>query len=148
MSLRNILIAFAVIFIAIFLLSRMRDRKDEAPAEKAAAGAASDTSGGSCVPAARAASEALGSGLGRFVNPPVDLAAFETYKSGVETKIRAAEAQCSCLTEQCVSVREAMGQLRGILGSLDAAARSGAPPDPGVVQAIEAVDARINAAGP
>ncbi len=101
----------------------------------------------SCVRSAENASEALGSGIGRFVNPPYDMNAWSSFKSDVDSKISAAEAQCSCAEESCQKVREAMRDLRGIASELDSSIRTGGSPPDSLVQRQERIDNLINEAG-
>src|SRR6267142_5171265 len=61
--------------------------------------AASD--GSSCTAAAQRASEAWGSGLHSFVNPPYDLGAWNSFRTNVETKIAFAEAACKESSPSC-----------------------------------------------
>jgi hypothetical protein len=92
---------------------------------------------------AERASESWGSGIAQFANPPYDLAAWSTYRSGVESKIAAAEAKCTCANESCAKVREAMRDLRGLVADMDGSMRNGSSPG-NIVQRQEAVDDRIN----
>jgi hypothetical protein len=146
MKFRHMVIALVLIIGGIFFVSTREGTKKSAPGSSETE-ASANTDAGSCAPRARDASDALGAGLGRFVNPPVDLEAFESFHSEVETKIRAAEAQCSCLTESCVSVREALSSMRNLLAQMDASARDGQPLEANIVQEIEEIDRRINEAG-
>src|SRR6266550_584895 len=77
----------------------------------------------SCPGAASRASEAWGGGLNRFVNPPYDLNAWSDFKSTVESKISAAESECSCSSESCDKARAAMRDLRSLMSDLDIAIR-------------------------
>ena len=99
----------------------------------------------SCAGQAERASEAWGSGLSRFANPPYDLAAWASFREGVETQIAAAEAKCDCAAESCEKVRGAMGDLRGLVSDLDSTLRNGSSPE-GFVQRQELIDNRINEA--
>lgn len=99
----------------------------------------------SCAGQAERASEAWGSGLAQFANPPYDLAAWASFREGVETKIAAAEEKCSCAAESCEKVRGAMGDLRGLVSDLDSTLRNGSSPE-GFVQRQEQIDNRINEA--
>jgi hypothetical protein len=99
----------------------------------------------SCAGQAERASEAWGSGLAQFANPPYDLAAWSSFREGVEAKIAAAEEKCSCAAESCEKVRGAMGDLRGLVSDLDSTLRNGSSPE-GFVQRQEQIDNRINEA--
>ena len=100
----------------------------------------------SCPGAASSASEAWGSGLHSFVNPPYDLAAWSSFKDGVDAKISAAENECSCSSESCEKVRAAMRDLRSLGSDLDTAIRGGSPPPSDLVQRQEAIDKQIDQA--
>lgn len=99
----------------------------------------------SCAAAAEKASETWGSGLGRFVNPPYDLAAWSSFRGNVDSQIAAAESKCGCATESCGKVRSAMSDLRGLVSDMDGAIRGGSSPD-SIVQRQESIDNRINEA--
>jgi len=100
----------------------------------------------SCVTAARQASEAWGSGLHSFVNPPYDLGAWSSFRGGVETKIAAAESECSASSQSCEAARGAMSDLRSLISELDGAITKGSPVPEDAVQRQEAIDAKIEAA--
>jgi hypothetical protein len=100
----------------------------------------------SCPGAASQASETWGSGLHSFVNPPYDLAAWSSFKDGVDAKISAAEGECSCSSESCDKVRAAMRDLRSLATELDTAIRAGSPPPADIVQRQEAIDKQIDEA--
>jgi hypothetical protein len=99
-----------------------------------------------CPGAAARASEAWGSGLHSFVNPPYDLAAWSSFHDGVESKISAAESECSGTSESCDKARAAMRDLRSLSSDLDTAIRSGSAPPSDVVQRQEAIDKQIDQA--
>ena len=101
---------------------------------------------GTCAQYAERASNTWGSGLGRFVNPPYDLAAWGAFRSQVTEAIGLAEAQCLCAEEGCRKVREAMGDLRSLVSDMDTAIRNGTPPPSDVVQRQERIDNTIEAA--
>lgn len=111
-------------------------------------GASSTAKGGdsSCVRAAESASEALGSGIGRFVNPPYDLNAWSSFRSDVDAKISSAEGECSGAEESCQKAREAMKDLRGIVSELDSSIRTGGSPPDSLVQRQERIDNLLNEA--
>jgi hypothetical protein len=102
--------------------------------------------GASCVRSAERASEAWGSGLSRFTNPPYDAASWSTFRGNVESRINAAEADCTCAVESCTKAREAMRDLRSLVNDLDSTVRNGSPASD-LVQRQEAIDNRINEAG-
>jgi hypothetical protein len=117
-------------------------------AKTSGSGAESAVEGGgaSCVRGAERASEAWGSGLGRFTNPPYDAGAWSTFRGNVESKINAAEVGCDCRTESCTKAREAMRDLRSLVNDFDSMVRNNASPSD-FVQRQEAIDNRINEAG-
>jgi hypothetical protein len=102
--------------------------------------------GATCADRAREASEQFGDGIGQFVNPPVDPAAWDIFRGTVETKIGAAEAECSCVSEACRKGREALTRMRGVLRDLQASAQSGTPFATNLASEQEAIDAAIEEA--
>lgn len=99
-----------------------------------------------CPGAAARASEAWGSGLHSFVNPPYDLNAWSSFHDSVESKISSAESECSCGSESCEKAKAAMRDLRSLLSDLDSAIRGGSAPPSDLVQRQEAVDKQIDEA--
>ena len=100
----------------------------------------------SCVSFAARASETWGGGIGRFVNPPYDTMAWDTFRGNVEGRIRTAESSCACSTSSCDKAREAMRDLRAVVSDVDAALRSNSGPPSDIVQRQESIDNRINEA--
>jgi hypothetical protein len=115
-------------------------------AQRQMRGHSTSTSDSTCVTAAQHASETWGSGLHRFINPPYDLAAWSSFRSDVDTRIAAAESECSASAQSCVAARAAMSDLRALTGELDTAIRSGSPPPDDAVQRQEAIDNKIESA--
>ncbi|HEV7767401.1 MAG TPA: hypothetical protein VGQ76_20540 [Thermoanaerobaculia bacterium] len=99
----------------------------------------------SCAGQAERASEKWGSGLAQFVNPPYDLSAWSSFKSGVESQISTAEARCTCANESCTRVHDAMRELRGLVSDMDSAIRGGSSPG-GIVARQERIDVLIDEA--
>jgi hypothetical protein len=106
----------------------------------------SSSSQSSCTTAAQHASEAWGSGLHRFANPPYDIAAWSSFRSDVDTQIGAAESECRGAQESCEKARAAMSELRALVSEFDTAIRNGSPPPDNAVQRQEGIDAKIDAA--
>jgi hypothetical protein len=100
----------------------------------------------SCVAAAQRASEAWGSGLHSFVNPPYDLGAWAGFRDDVEKKIAAANMQCSASSQSCDAARSAMSDLRNLIAELDGAITNGSPVPEDAVQRQEVIDTKIEAA--
>jgi hypothetical protein len=100
----------------------------------------------SCIGAAEKASETWGGGVGKFVNPPYDLDAWQIFRSDVDSKIANAEGQCACVAESCHKVQSAMHDLRNLAGDLDSALRAGTPPGSDIVQRQEAIDRQLDEA--
>ena len=100
----------------------------------------------SCVGRATGASNAWGSGLGRFVNPPYDTEQWASFSRDVKQHISEAEAKCSCESESCIKARGAMSDLRGLLSEMDSAVRSNSPPSSDLVRRQEAIDSAIDEA--
>jgi len=99
-----------------------------------------------CVSAAQRASEAWGSGLHSFVNPPYDLAAWSNFQSDVDGKISAAESQCRGASMSNVEARTAMTDLKALVAAMDTSIRAGSPPPDDAVQRQEAIDTKIETA--
>lgn len=104
------------------------------------------SSDNSCVTAAQRASNAWGSELHRFANPPYDIAAWSSFRGDVEKNISSAESECSGPSQSCEEARTAMSELRNLVGELDTAIRNGSPPPDDAVQRQEAIDSKIEAA--
>jgi hypothetical protein len=100
----------------------------------------------SCVTAAETASEVWGSGLRNFVNPPYDMAAWDEFRGRTGDAISAAERECRCNDDSCVTVKTAMSELRSLVAEMDSSIRSSGPPPAGIVQRQEQIDNAINAA--
>jgi len=100
----------------------------------------------SCSGAAQRASEAWGSGLRQFVNPPYDVNAWSTFRGEVESKITSAELQCNCSAESCVKTRGALTDLRGLISDLDRSIRNGSEPPSDAVSRQDSIDTRISEA--
>ena len=64
---------------------------------------ATSSSDNTCVSLAESASETWGSSIGRFVNPPSDLAAWDDFRSRVEQRVRSADGKCNCPAESCTT---------------------------------------------
>ena len=106
----------------------------------------SSDSDGSCVSFAAKASETWGGGIGRFVNPPYDTMAWDSFRGNVESRIRTAESSCDCSTSSCDKARDAMRDLRAVVSDVDAAMRNNSSVPSDIVQRQEAIDDRINEA--
>ncbi|HET7434954.1 MAG TPA: hypothetical protein VFN10_09615 [Thermoanaerobaculia bacterium] len=104
------------------------------------------SSDNSCVKAGQRASERFGSGIGRFVNPPVDQAAWAEFQSDVASRISSAESACTCDADSCRRVQNAMRELRSLSSDLDSAVRAGSAPPSDIVQRQEAVDNQLDEA--
>jgi len=99
-----------------------------------------------CVTAAAAAGDMWGSGVGRFANPPYDLAGWDGFRSRVEREARRAQDRCLCGDQTCNTANKAMADLRGLIAEMDSSLRSGSPPPSDLVQRQEAIDNAINSA--
>lgn len=130
----------AVLFVAWKVVVPWVLKETGAAKSRVSSGAASDNS---CVRSAEEASETWGRGLGRFVNPPYDLAAWSTFRGEVEAKISESESLCGCVEESCVKTRAALGDLRALVLDLDGAITTGGSPPGDVVQRQESIDNRI-----
>jgi len=99
-----------------------------------------------CVEAAAAADDAWGSGVGRFANPPYDLAGWDQFRSNIEQQARRAEEKCLCADSSCTTAKQAMSDLRSLILEMDQSLRSGSPPPSDLVQRQEAIDNAVNSA--
>lgn len=109
-------------------------------------GTTSQQSDGSCVGAAERASDAWGTGLRQFFDPPYDAGAWSGFQRDVQTAIASAESQCGCAAKSCETTRNAMRDLRGFISEMDTAIRTGASPPSDAVQRQEAIDNQIASA--
>jgi hypothetical protein len=144
MDIGRILKWIVVIAVVFVLWKVVLPRFDHGPAADTA------TSGGtvprSCPAAATRASDAWGSGLSRFVNPPYDVDAWSIFRSEVESKIAQAETACACIDQSCEKTRTAMHELRSLISDMDTSIRNGSPPPSDAVQRQESIDRQIEAA--
>src|SRR6266566_1960000 len=83
-----------------------------------AAATASSSPAQQCASLASAASEIWGSGVGRFANPPYDMAAWDDFRSRVETEARRVQERCLCGDAACNSAKSAMSDLRGLVSEM------------------------------
>ncbi|SRR5581483_1780471 len=100
----------------------------------------------SCIGAANSASQAWGSGIGRFTNPPYDVDAWSIFRSDIDSKIANAQGQCACVSESCRKIQSALQDLRGLVSDLDSSIRSGSAPPGDIVQRQEAIDRQLDEA--
>lgn len=101
---------------------------------------------GSCVGAAERAADAWGNGIRQFLNPPYDAGAWSGFQRDVQTSIASAESQCGCAAKSCETTRNAMRDLRGFVGEMDTAIRTGSSPPLDAAQRQEAIDNQIASA--
>lgn len=113
--------------------------------DRGAVESTADGGGSACVRSAERASEAWGSGLRQFVNPPYNMEAWSSFRGRVESGINAAEADCNCQVESCEQTRGAMHDLRALVNDFDSAIRTGSDASD-FVQRQEAIDNRIGQA--
>ena len=106
----------------------------------------SERAGLSCAIQADRANLAWGGGIGRFVNPPVDTTAWDSFRTQVEADISQARSSCGCAEPSCTKAREALADLDNLIRSFDSAVRSGSPPRGDVVSRQEAIDSKIEQA--
>jgi hypothetical protein len=139
------IVKWVVILVLIYLvwtvgLPWIQKQKGPAPASS------QSNSDGSCVNFAERASETWGGGIGRFVNPPYDTMAWDSFRGNVESRIRSAESACDCSTSSCDRARDAMRDLRAVVNDVDEAMRSNSSMPSDIVQRQESIDNRINEA--
>jgi hypothetical protein len=141
MSLRTLVI-IVLIAAAAWLLYRRTD----AGARSGARVTAGPSGGGDCARAAQRASDQLGGGIGRFVRPPLELPAWDSFRTEVAAAVGTAEGRCSCADEACTEGRVALANMRDLLAQLDRSARSGEPLSTNIVQQQSEIDAAIDRA--
>ena len=83
--------------------------------------------GGACVALAADASLALGVGIRPFVQPPINVNAWETTNLRIESRISEAESACFCFEPSCDKANEALSVLRNLLSELDGGFRGDSP---------------------
>ena len=105
---------------------------------------ASTSAGTNCVFEARGASDYWGGTLAHFANPPYDMQAWDDFKSKVDARIGRAEEKCSCEEDACKLGKQAVAELRGLVGEMDSAIRNGLSPPSDAVQRQERIDNAIN----
>ncbi|MGK2857710.1 MAG: hypothetical protein ACSLFQ_10940 [Thermoanaerobaculia bacterium] len=93
-----------------------------------------------CLGPAEEAGAIWANGVARFMNPPVDAAAWGDFRSGVDIAISRAQSACGCAEESCDKAREAMSALSSMVSEMDAAVRSGGPPASDIVRTQERID--------
>ena len=137
----KLLVVVAVVFLLWkYVVPMVKDQGRRSDKETVAG-----SGSGSCVQSAERASEEWGSGLRQFVNPPVDEMAWSVFRGKVESRIGVAERDCSCSASSCEKAREAMRDLRSLVGDFESTMRSGSSASD-FVQRQEAIDNRINEA--
>lgn len=137
-------VKWLVILLLLFLAWKViepRLKKSGAPSKSSSGNPAA-----SCADSAARASEAWGSGLRQFVNPPYDVTAWNEFKGHVEGRIASAESDCSCQSDGCAKGRQAMRELRSLVSDLDYAIRNGSSPPLDAVQRQESIDNLIDQA--
>ena len=74
------------------------------------------------------------------MNPPVDAAAWTSFRSDVDGAISRASSGCGCAEESCAKAREAMSVLSGIVSDMDAAVRGSGPLPSDIVRVQERIN--------
>ena len=138
---RTLVIWIVVLLLVWFGWKWVRKNQHTNSIESAGASAAQ-----SCTSAASSAADAWGDGVGRFANPPYDTAAWDSFRSDIESRARRAEEKCICSENACTTARRAMSDLRNLIAEMDQSLRSGSPPPSDLVQRQEAIDSAVNQA--
>lgn len=121
--------------------------KDNQAAPSRISSSRSTASGSSCSPYADSAASAWSRGIRKFTGaPPYDIAAWDSFRSDVQTRIGEAESHCGCALDSCAKAREAMSGLRGMVDSVDGMIRNNSEPPSDIVQRQENVDTLIDQA--
>jgi hypothetical protein len=108
--------------------------------------ASSASAGDSCTPYADSAANSWSSGIRKFVSPPYDMAAWDSFRGDVQTRISEAESHCSCNAESCAKAKEAMSGLRGMVSDVDGMIRNNTAPPSNIVARQEDVDNLVDQA--
>jgi hypothetical protein len=139
----NRLIKIAIVVaIAVFIWKKGIPWYQEQHGSSSRAASADD----SCTPYADSAANAWSSGIRRFTSPPYDVAAWDSFRSEVGTRISDAERHCSCNADSCAKAKEAMSGLRGMVSDVDGMIRNNSAPPSDVVQRQESVDNLVDQA--
>ncbi len=109
-------------------------------------GSASASPGDTCTPYADSAANTWSSGIRKFVNPPYDMAAWDSFRGDVQSRISEAESHCSCNAESCAKAKEAMSGLRGMVSDADGMIRNNTAPPSNIVSRQEDVDNLVDQA--
>ncbi len=93
-----------------------------------------------CLELAESAGSVWADGVASFMNPPVDAAAWTSFRSDVDGAISRASSGCGCAEESCAKAREAMSVLSGIVSDMDAAVRGSGPLPSDIVRVQERIN--------
>jgi hypothetical protein len=97
--------------------------------------------GDGCTPYVDSATNAWSNGIRKFTSgPPYDTAAWDSFRSSVESRIGEADSHCSCDRESCSKGKEAMNGLRDMMSNVDGMIRNNGAPPSDLVQRQENVD--------
>src|SRR5215210_7764929 len=99
-------IQIIVVVVIAFLIFKWWKNHQSKPTAAAGVSASQE-----CAAAAGAAGDTWGSGVGRFANPPFDAAAWDEFRSRVETQARQAQERCLCGDAACNTAKSAMSDL-------------------------------------
>ena len=135
-----------VIILALLFFAWQWFKKNQAAPERVSS-SRSHASGDACTPYADSAANAWSRGISKFTGaPPYDMAAWDSFKGDVETRIGEAESHCGCALDSCSKAREAMSGLRGMVNGVDGMIRNNSEPPSDIVQRQENVDTLIDQA--
>jgi hypothetical protein len=148
---KNLIIFIIAAVVAFFLWTKVVKPWLNKPADvtgvSAANSQASAAGASSCPELAAKASEAWGSGIGAFANPPVDIANWDAFHSRVENAIGVADASCTaCSGDSCAKAKQAVSELRTLVSGFDSAVRAGTGPPSDAPQQQEHIDQLIDQA--
>ena len=136
-----------VIVLALLFFAWKWFKDNQAAPSRVSSSRSTRGSGDQCSPYADSAANAWSRGIRKFTGaPPYDTAAWDSFKSDVESRIGEAESHCGCALESCSKAREAMSGLRGMVGSVDGMIRNNGEPPSDIVQRQENVDTLIDQA--
>ena len=139
------LIQLVIILALLFFAWKWFKNNQAAPSRISSSRSAA--TGSACSPYADSAANAWSRGIGKFTGaPPYDMAAWDSFRGDVQTRIGEAESHCGCAADSCAKAREAMSGLRGMVDSVDGMIRNNSEPPSDIVQRQENVDNLIDQA--
>ena len=98
-----------------------------------------------CVGAAELASESFSRGMRDYVQPPINIDAWDMFLEGVKEKIYHADVRCDCARDSCIKAQEALNELNHLMADFDGSLR-GANNVPNAARRQETIDRALRRA--